>query len=357
LNKHLDIPQIRQLITDNKLKEVFGLLNAAAVATSDSASQNKITLLEARWKKLKSDQLKDILSEENKRLERNRINDDLLALLEVEAQPKTTTTTVPTKNVPAEKVLLKKTSWKTILPIVATTIGVLAGIAEITGYSVRDWWEQQPPVPTTIKDTVDTKSSKDTTTIPPVPPKQAPVERELKSNKPASTPQKSEPTTTTSSPTPIPKTEVPSVTQDALPPPKEKLQVQLKTQNGLDNLVFKEAEEVRLFFKVNRPCQLRTIYRLASGELILLDNDRSVNTPETQRWVELGDAFEVSAPFGAEELYIFAQEKPFPKLLTKEIDGYTIIEEGLPIALSKTRGLKKKLVFAESKLLITTQKK
>jgi len=166
--------------------------------------------------------------------------------------------------------------------------------------------------------------------------------------------------TTPTTPAPVPVQ--PPITKDPVEKPpvevpvkKPKLSVQIKTQKGTQDLIFKKSEELQLFFKVTRPCKLRTIYRLADGMLILLDNDRIVNTPEINKWVQLSDGFEVTAPFGDEELYIFAQEKDFPELITEKIDGYTFIKDGLPSALSKTRGLKKKQVFAEDKLKITTQ--
>ncbi|MFK8009291.1 MAG: hypothetical protein AB8H03_23220 [Saprospiraceae bacterium] len=318
MKKQINVPHLRQLIAQNKTQQVFDQLNAAAITMSDSTLRNKITLLEARWKKLKEEQIKGIISSENQGLENNRINNNLLTLLEEVENPPAT----PLVNEPSQK-----TSWKTILTIFAATIGVLAGIAEISGYSIRDWWESNPPTNNTpAQIPIDTTATSTGTSTPTNP--QTPTTNQPKNK------------TTTET-----------------PPPKEKLQVQIKTNKGSKDLIFNESEEVRLFFKVNRPCKLRTIYRLADGMLILLDNDRLVNTPETNKWVELSDGFEVAAPFGVEELYIFAQEKDFPSLQTIEQDGYTIIQEGLPTALSKTRGLKKKPVFAESKLNITTQKK
>ena len=131
----------------------------------DTKLQNKITALEARWKKLKSDQLKGILSTENQRLESNQINDGLLILLETQDQPKIVATTVP-----AEKVPPQKTSWKTILMVVTTTIGVLAGIAEITGYSVKDWLESKAPSKNTPKkDPIDTDTTTNMSSAPPQP--------------------------------------------------------------------------------------------------------------------------------------------------------------------------------------------
>jgi len=318
LKKELETKHLKQLLAQNKIHQVFDELNAFASSKSDPKLQNKITILKVRWKALMEDQHKGIISIDNFGVARNKIHDDILVLLDEEGKSakESSKSQDETEVVPTEKP--KKVSWKSILTILGATIAMLAGIAEISGYSIRDWFEKEV---TSHTQNVPSQVPTDTTSSPIIPPDTITTEE-----------------------------------VEELPKAKPKLQVQIKTQKGDRDLTFKESEEVQLFFKVNRPCKLRTIYRLADGTLILLDNDRLVNKPETNKWVQLSDGFEVAPPFGAEELYIFAQEKDFPVLMTEEKDGYTIIKEGLPIALSKTRGLKKKPVFAEDKLNITTKK-
>ncbi|MEL6142709.1 MAG: hypothetical protein AAFU67_13950 [Bacteroidota bacterium] len=331
MNNELDSQHLKELIAQNRTEQVFTALKASAFFAADSAFQNKVTLVEARWKKLKEDRIKGLLSTGEQTLATNRINNDLIDLLDGIGKPSATTTPTSTDapaTLPTEKP--KKTSWTSFFAIFAATIAVLAGIAEISGYSIRDWWEAKTPTtetevpeqPTT--DTAATAEPAAQPTAPSTPPGQTPTIDKPKK-------------------------------EEELPPAKEKLQVQIKTQKGDQDVTFSASEEVRLFFKVNRPCVLRTIYRLADETLILLDNDRIVNAPETNKWVQLSDGFEVAPPFGREELYLFAQEKDFPALKTEQKDGYTIIKEGLPTALRKTRGLKKKQVFAEDQLNITTQ--
>lgn len=331
--KKIDPTHLKRLIGQNKIEQVFTELNAAAATRSDTAFQNKVTLIESRWKKLKEDQVKGILSTERQELANNRIKNHLITLLDKADQPINIAEKETTIAASAPNVKTKKASWKSILTILATSIAVMAGIAEITGYSFRDWWEQKSsidPIDNSIPKPADTTSSIDTIT---------------------------KPLSSSESPAPAPIVEKDKKKGTEEPPVKKaKLEIQIKTQKGDLNPTFNESEEVHLFFKVNRPCKLRTIYRLADGMLILLDNDRFVNTAETNKWIELSDGFEVAAPFGQEELYIFAQEKDFPVLQTEEQEGYTIIKEGLPSTLSKTRGLKKKLIFAEDKLKITTKK-
>ncbi len=334
MKNKIDTKYLKQLISQNKTEIVFTELKAAATSLSDTRLENQVTLMESRWIKLKQDKVKGVLSKEDQTVATSVIHDVLIDLLDNLNRPVVN----PATTIPAAQTTESPQgmSWKKILTILVTTIGVMAGIAEISGYSIRDWWEPKPPV---LAEEVPTHTPTDT--IPPeeavaevVPP--PPVQR----------------------PTPAPATETSEVKPIIeVPVQKTKLTVQIKTQKGTQDLNFKESEEVQLYFKVTRPCKLRTIYRLADGMLVLLDNDRIVNTPETNKWVQLSDGFEVAAPFGVEELYIFAQEKDFPELITEEKDGYTLIKDGLPSALSKTRGLKKKQVFAEDKLKITTQQK
>lgn len=358
MKKEINPSQLRQLIAQNKTEQVFKALHAVADDLSDTRYQDQLSLLEARWNILKTNQNKGILTSEEQGLERNRIHVSLMALMDemnkdsitipkpeitIPKPVKATATTTPkpvsppdSKPIsnpdpsPSEKV--KKTlSLKSILTMLAAAIAIMAGIAEISGYSLRDIWEQKTPPKTKeipSEEPADTTSTPVTVTPPP-------------SNPPSQ---------------PSVADKVPEQVKEELPAAKAKLKVQIKTQKGDRDLTFKASEEVRLYFKVNRPCKLRTIYRLADSTLILLDNDRLVNKPETNQWVELGDGFEVAAPFGVEELYLFAQENDFPTLITEEKDGYTLIKEGLPSALSKTRGLKKKQVFAEDQLKLTTLK-
>jgi len=240
--------------------------------------------------------------------------------------------------------------WQKVLVAISTTIAVLAGLAEISGYSIRDFFAPKednimPIISPQQLENLDKElmvnSSKPTNKSTPTMPAAKEAPKPLNTSPPAK-------------PTARKKMEQIAKKSPKIAP-KTKLQIDIKTQKGKDNLVFNETEEVRVFFKVNKSCKLRTIYKLADDNLILLDNDRQVNEPETNRWVQLGDGFEVAPPFGAEELYIFAAESNFPVLQTKQADGYTLIIEGLPNALRKTRGLKKKQTFAESKLNISTQ--
>ena len=133
------------------------------------------------------------------------------------------------------------------------------------------------------------------------------------------------------------------------------LEVEIKTNKGKENLEFVEGETMRLFFKVNQPCYLRILYRLATDEIVLFYDDKYVEEAETNKFIEIGDGFEAAAPFGKENLHVFLSRNSFPKLNTQSEDGYTYVMDQLPEALSKTRGFKKKNEFVETSLEIVTK--
>ncbi|MBK6996054.1 MAG: hypothetical protein IPH31_14435 [Lewinellaceae bacterium] len=112
---------------------------------------------------------------------------------------------------------------------------------------------------------------------------------------------------------------------------------------------------MRFYFKVSQACTVRSIYKLADGRLVLLDNDRPVTAAQVGTWLEIGAGFDVSDPYGDERVFVFAQNTAFdPLVTTVDGDGYHFIQEGLPDALRKTRGFKKKKRFAEDSVMLAT---
>ena len=323
-----NIHNLKQLVAQNKTKAVLKKLVQIAPRLKDEDLRNEIFLLSNRFESLEQQKRKNTIALEAYQLERNKINNSLLELLDkVEAA-------LGNENGGLSGAIGKsRWSWKTISGTLVAIIGVSAGIAEISGYSIRDFYSsEQTPETETTQDNLTREDKKDTLTDTFTPPQTQ--------SQNTNTPQKKDNDQTR---------------QEPLPPPKTKLTIEIKTNKGKDNLSFKEGELVRLYFKVNQPCKIRSIYQLADSTLVLLDNDRQVNQPEVGIWVELGDGFDVSPPFGRERLYIFAQESNFPALVTATTpDGYTLIKEGLPNALRKTRGLKKRPTFAEDQLQIIT---
>ncbi len=337
--KGTNLLALKKLVAQDKTQAALVELTKIAIEKKDKGLENECHLLTSRVEKLKQDQRKGLLTPAEVQKESNSIKDSILQLIDELNEPS------QDKHAAQENGHLfkgKKMSWKRLFGGLAALIAVGAGIAEISGYSIRDWLDHTKQNQVQVID--EHQDSVAVVTPSPTP------EIENSNQEIATTPEGTKEEKTQSSVS----SQEPN--GDELPPAKTKLSLQIRTNKGTDQLQFKEDEEVRLYFQVSRTCKLRTIYKLADGQLILLEDDRAVNAPEIGQWIELGDGFEVAPPFGVEELYVFAQEKDFPTLTTEEIDGYTFIKTGLPTALSKTRGLKKKNVFVESKLQITTTK-
>lgn len=121
---------------------------------------------------------------------------------------------------------------------------------------------------------------------------------------------------------------------------------------------YQEGESIRLFVQATQPCYIRALYKLADGQTVLLAEDKQVTDKDVPSWVELGTGFEVSEPFGAEELHVFAQSAPFDDLKTIAKDGYRYIPSGMPEAVTATRrGLKPKAIHTETQLHLITKPK
>ena len=175
-----------------------------------------------------------------------------------------------------------------------------------------------------------------------------PIVEQPKEDTPLDTPQQTPPKEEPKAPT---RTADPS----SLPPPSAPLQLDGKTNKGINNLVFQPEETMRVYYKVTRPCYLRVIYRLADGQMILLEDDRQVTAAEAGQYLELGDGYEAAPPFGKESLYLFAQQRPFPPLETRLENGYRIITQGLDETLRRSRGMKKKTAYDEFQIELTTK--
>jgi len=154
--------------------------------------------------------------------------------------------------------------------------------------------------------------------------------------------------------------------------------VQLNTNKGSSQLLFKKGETAQLLVKLNKAGYFYLVGHSKNPELeisYLLDlNEASdsrrfvfyINADDVNKWVSIGE-FEIAPPFGIESLQLIASEKDLinnlPDHRYDNASGYYVvaqnIEEGVELT-RKTRGLKKKkntLVAetAETVLLFTTQ--
>ena len=311
-----------KLIAQDRLPEAIDALLTDCEANGHPRTAADVALQSAAHQHLQQQARDNLISSAEQAVALAKVRRGLLDL--VQALPDDW----PEHAAPVMSTPRKAWAWRTAG--LATAIAVLAGIAQISGYSLRDFW-RPTPIDTVASSTPPTALSTDT------------LQPEA-----ATLPQ---PQTKPAKPKEQPKS---APAQPAKPTPAAKLTLALKTDEGTQNLRYREGETLRLYVKASTPCHLRLIYRLADGQLILLADDRSLTASEAGQWVEIGAGFEVSTPLGEETLYAFAQDTPFDALQTREEDGYRIITSGLPEALRTTRGLKPKALRAETILSITT---
>lgn len=131
------------------------------------------------------------------------------------------------------------------------------------------------------------------------------------------------------------------------------LRVEAWTNKGRTNLVFASKESVTLFLRVNHPAYVRLVYLLATGKKVMLEQSYFIDASKVNQAVEYPDQFEVSAPFGVEQLFAVAfTERPEPLATLKEtVDGqeYQLVADGLA-AMVKHRGFTKKLELGRASL-------
>lgn len=138
------------------------------------------------------------------------------------------------------------------------------------------------------------------------------------------------------------------------------LRVELWTNKGRTGLVFARKEEVAINLRVNRPAWVRLVYLLASGQKVMLEQAYYLDASKVNLAVEYPSKFEVSPPFGVEQLHATAfTEKPEPLAVRKvavEGEEYEVVAEGME-AMVRHRGLKAKkgpAQSAEATLALTT---
>ena len=136
------------------------------------------------------------------------------------------------------------------------------------------------------------------------------------------------------------------------------LKLDVWTNRGDENLLFREGETMKLFIRVNHECYLRFIYYLADGTKTLLRDNYPIPSDMVNIKVLLIGTFTCDAPFGVETLQVIAQTVKFPRLNTYIDDnGYEIILDDTKEIMRSTRGMKRnndQLLFGEKRLVITT---
>lgn len=120
------------------------------------------------------------------------------------------------------------------------------------------------------------------------------------------------------------------------------LRLEAWTNKGKDNLIFTKGEIMRLYVRVNRPCNLRIIYHLANGKRVLLtgQSDYQIDESSVNKPKMIDRKFECTAPFGVESLQVFARTGKFDPIPTVKVGDYTFLNEDLKDFLVATRGFK-----------------
>jgi hypothetical protein len=137
------------------------------------------------------------------------------------------------------------------------------------------------------------------------------------------------------------------------------LRVELRTNKGIQGIVFDEGEELSLFVRVNQPAWVQLIYVLTSGHHVPITQEWFIDESKVNQLVEYPASFEIVAPFGVEMIHAMASTQKPSKLITEStvIDGedYEVIRDGANQVV-QTRGLarKTKKQIAEQMLQLTT---
>lgn len=140
------------------------------------------------------------------------------------------------------------------------------------------------------------------------------------------------------------------------PERKPDFDVNIWTNKGNDNVVFKEDERMTLYVKAGKPCFLRFIYILADGSKVLLLDNYPVEPHQTGQTVQIPKNFICTDPYGTETLVLYAQTEKFKPLAINEINGYSYILDDLKsvVAKSSQRGMKSEVESAERFINIVT---
>lgn len=345
VNTTLNIKRLQQLQIAGETQQVITELLAYANTIQHRKTRQEIRHLATRWSDYQREERMGTASREELRLSKRQFDKSLLQLLDdLEIGEGQIPYWIPNPFrymvIAAGILLVSLLAWQQF------GSSPVQEIEEDNGeYAGRSNLADTVEYPTQVEDSLAEQSTKKK---PSPPTATTPQRKQQTQNKPKE------------SPTTSPKTtELPNPNTQHLNPKSQTptpLKIQSKTNKGSQDLQFTRGELLRLYTKVNKSCTIRIIYQLADERLVLLENDRHITTAEVNTWKELGDGFTIDAPYGAEKLYLFAQNTDFPTLITENSDGYTFIKEGLPEALQKSRGLKKRQAFAESTLSIITKK-
>ncbi len=126
---------LKTLLAKGQLETALAHLVRLTAHTDDRDLRQRVLNLSGQFATLKNQHLTGILPDEAYRLQWNRIAAAVTDIVDSEAI--TSSPLLPPSSF----------NWKKWTAIAVTTIGVLAGIAELSGWSLRDLWRKPEPAP------------------------------------------------------------------------------------------------------------------------------------------------------------------------------------------------------------------
>jgi len=137
------------------------------------------------------------------------------------------------------------------------------------------------------------------------------------------------------------------------------LRIELRTNKGIDGLVFDQGEDLRLYVRVNTPAWVRLIYILSNGDHVPITDAWWIGADQVNQLIEHPESFEIVPPFGVEMIHAIAHTEKPPMLVTRPTrvagQDYDIIDGGAD-QIVRTRGFARKMKkqVAEQTLHLTT---
>ncbi|MCI4669467.1 MAG: DUF4384 domain-containing protein [Bacteroidia bacterium] len=345
------IEELQQMIAEDRLEEVFNHLSTQEKVSNSRKLSKSLTNLSGRYHNLRNRLNSSVVSNENYLLELSQIRMATIDLVnDVEDEGES----------PVLKNNFKQWILAGLILVVLIPAGIIIGNEIINGDEKgevkKETAEKNPGAqlsdveekkgPETIS-TKETKGDKSTDTAE----NQHTGNNSANNSKPnnrsiTETKQNSSDTGGQSS-----QDEARTDTAKSIP-----LELGLKTNKGLKDVSITPEEILRVYVQVNQSCYIRVIYKLADGQLVLLNDDLQIPENKTGKFIQIGDGFIPDEPFGQETMYIFAQNSKFTPLTTKVENGYEIITEGLSASIKKTtsKGLRKNVKLAKGQLEILT---
>ena len=141
------------------------------------------------------------------------------------------------------------------------------------------------------------------------------------------------------------------------------LNLEVWSNKGVEGLALQDGEEVKICVRANKPCYVRFIYHLCTGERIIPDRLylNFISTELVNKVVTLPDTFTVCAPYGTECMQFFASTDQLPdiRLIKKRVGGedYDVLTDTLQQSNLQNRGIKKKqgeVEIVERRIALTT---